>query len=231
MFFNLKGVFTVLSLVFLIDGSHGTAWGQKPKPDPPRKPRMSEEGSPENRLSAEDKERVREVLSEAWKRPEVIAARDQVHLATERYQRVLQEAVAQIDPSAEGLMNQLHQESKMEAMRHRVPPHRKESAREMRTLHVQEIVDRIATSEPVFREFGFQDRARFLKLAHDVQDDPDLLAEIENLREAHDPKDHQNARASVRRVLLRKMRDSDPWAAEKLDHAPREKPPGSKRKE
>ncbi|MEM1294855.1 MAG: hypothetical protein AAGH89_05775, partial [Verrucomicrobiota bacterium] len=81
---NLR--FLLLPLVFAL--GLGISLGQD-KGGNSKSPKSGGKGSGEQKLSQEDRERIRAVLAEAWSRPDVIAARDEVHSATEAYKQAL----------------------------------------------------------------------------------------------------------------------------------------------
>ncbi len=199
--------------------SGAPGYGQDNREEP-RFPKEKDKPTSELKLSSEDRERIRAVLAEAWKRPEVIAARDEVHSATENYKKALEKAVSEIDPDAEGLMKRLHNESKMEAMRHRLPPHPRGTGRGMGPKIPKEVVERIASSEPAFREMDFEERRRFLDIAEKTFLSGALDEAFEQLKSAATPEENGRARNQIREKLIREMGDRDSWAKEKIEAAP-----------
>lgn len=216
--------FRVLLLLLALAMGSGSSFCQE-RDKESKGPKMGGKGSSERSLSQEEKERIRSVLAEAWKRPEVIAARDEVQAATETYKEALETAVLEIDPEAQSLMKRLHSESKMEAMKHRLPPHHRGGpGRGMGPKSPKDVVERIASSEPAFRDMNFEERRRFMDLAKAVHESGKIDTPMEKVMKAAAPKELGQARSRLREKLVEEMGKQDPWAAEKIEAAP---PPSS----
>ena len=222
-FIPISAFFAIFALALGPTDLNAQAPGDEKKTrKPPAQVSKEKAASP---LTPTERERIRKVLAEAWERPDVIAARDEVHMATENYKRALNEAVAKIDPGAEELMNRLHKGSKMEAMRHRLPPHRKGPNGHGPVSSPEELVERLASSEPAFRTMSFDERRRFLEIARKVHESGAIDDELRKALEKSGKSDsHLAARKRTRKALLDAMMREDPWVKKAIAAGPKRTP-------
>lgn len=187
------------------------------------KEKDKDKGEPD-RLTQEEREKIRQVLAQAWEDPEVVAARTGVHLAMEEYRTSLENAVERIDPEAVALMKRMHQSSRQEAVREKMGPHRFGPGGPGRPpTNPRELVQRYASGEPAFDQMNSEDKERFLALAEKLRQDGLLDEALEEIENASSPKDYGQARGNFRKVFIEAMRNADPWAKEAIDAAPEPK--------
>ncbi len=195
----------------------------------PPENRPAESLPPEERASSalsefteEERLRVRTVLSQVWADPEVNAARDAVHEATENYRAALQAAVERIDPSAVDLINRMHQSSQSRAIRGRFRhrPNRDESR--PGPPSPPKIIRMILEQEPAYSRLDSEEeRARFHETAREVAQSGELDDAFRALRSATFPsREHARARREARDALVEGLSKRDPWLKEQFDTAP-----------
>jgi hypothetical protein len=192
-----------------------------PNPPKPGKPDGRPKPERADDLTPEERKHLDEVLSQAWQDPAVITAREEVHAATDKYRKALRDAVERIDASAVPLMGKLHDKSRVEAMRRKLPmggppgmgpmgpPLPKDPAA---SIHV------LATQEANLRHLEGADRERFLNLARQLQEAGTLNPQIEQTYEAwtRGGRDAAKSRRELREQFVIEMRKLDPWAAQLL---------------
>jgi len=205
-----------------------SAWADGPEPAKPDKPdgRPKPEGRPDD-LSPEERKRIDGILSQAWTDPAVIAAREEVHTATDNYRKALRNAVERIDPTAVPLMGKLHDKSRFEAMRRKIPgdgpPGMGPGTGPQLPPDPAGAIQFIANQEANLRHLEGPDRERFLGLARQIQEDGTLKPNVKATFETwtRGGRDAGKSRRDLRDGLLAEMRKRDPWAAELLKKDPK----------
>jgi len=205
--------------------------GRRPEPEKPDKPdgRPKPESRPDD-LTPEERKRIDGILSQAWTDPAVIAAREEVHTATDNYRKALRNAVERIDPTAVPLMGKLHDKSRFEAMRRKIPGDRPPGMGPGTGPGIGTgiapdpagAIPAIAIQEANLRHLEGPDRERFLQLARQIQEDGTLKPNVKATFETwtRGGRDAGKSRRELRDRFLAEMRKRDPWAAEILKKDP-----------
>ncbi|RFC47688.1 MAG: hypothetical protein DVB23_000930 [Verrucomicrobia bacterium] len=217
----------LVGLLLLLSSSAG--WTE-PAPAPPEgkpAPGAKPEGRPRpehraDELTPEERKHLDQVLAEAWKDPSVMAAREQVHAATDAYRKTLRDAVSRLDPSAVPLMGKLHDKSRLEAVRRKLPMDGAPGMPPQLPKDPEMSIQVLATQEANLRHLEGPDRERFLQLARQIQEEGTLKPLI---RQTYDTwtrggRDAAKSRRELRDQLLAKMRQKDVWAADLLKSDP-----------
>ncbi|MBU6302195.1 MAG: hypothetical protein KGS60_11620 [Verrucomicrobia bacterium] len=205
------------------------AWTGSP-PAPPEGRAVSQ-GKPDPRpkgdhrageLTPEERKHLDQVLAQAWKDPAVMSARDQVHAATDAYRMALRDAVERVDPSAVPLMGKLHDKSRLEAVRRKLPMDGPAGMPPPLPKDPEATIQVLANQEANARHLEGADRDRFFELARQIQTDGTLKEPIRQTYETwtRGGRDAAKARKDLREKLLTEMRQRDPWAASLLSSEP-----------
>lgn len=189
-------------------------------PPPPRDGanRPAPEGSG---LTSEERDRVRQVLSEVWSEPQVVEAREAVHQATIKYRDSIRAAVEKRDPSLVPLMEKMHRNIESAAGKHRFGPGGNWPGRPPGPLppNPKEALERLLEHDPGFTQLDRASRKRLLELAHDTakaSDLQDLLATA--IRVSEPAEAALQARRAFREKLVEAMIARDPWVEQALRH-------------
>ena len=206
--------------------SEGSKSEDRPKDDSDRdrRGRPDYRGGPEGdkdepELSSEEMRRIREVMGKVWDDPEVVAARKQVHEATEAYQQALQKAVAKADPEVVALVDKLHEGSRLRA-------HERKSRFGSRPGYAprpktpEEMVARTLLNDPALRGLEREQIGKLMSLAQEIRATGDLDEEIKIALKAEDPKDFGPARNRLREGLVSKLSEKEEWIRELFENAP-----------
>ena len=196
-------------------------------PDPPKPGKPDARQKPERAddLTPEERKHLDEVLSKAWQDPAVITARDQVHAATDNYRKALRDAVERIDSSAVPLMGKLHDKSRVEAMRRKLPMDGPPNMGPMGPPLPKDpgaSIQFLATQEANLRNLEGEDRDRLFSLARRLQDAGTLKPQIDRTYESwtRGGRDAAKSRRELREQFVVEMRKLDPWVANLLKVEP-----------
>lgn len=171
-------------------------------------------------LTSEERERVRQVLSEVWSEPAVVQAREAVHQATIQYRNAIRGAVEKKDPSLAPLMDKMHRSIEFSAGKHRFGPGNW-SGRPPGPLppNPREALERLLEHEPGFGPLDRASKKRLLDLAHEVAAAPGLQELLGiAIRTTEPPADALQARRAFRDQLTEAMIARDPWAEQVFRH-------------
>lgn len=216
----------VLVTAGLLLGTSPLAWTDGPKPEKPGKAKGSDHRPGD--LTPEERQRLDEVLAQAWRDASVVEAREQVHAATDNYRKALRDAVERIDPSAVHLLGKLHDKSRVEAMRRKFPFEGPPGMGPPLPEDPAASIQALATQEANFRRLEGPDRDRFLALAQQLNESKALEPQIRKAFEAwtRGGRDAGKSRRELREQFLVEMKKLDPWA-ENLLSAPKDPSPPS----
>ncbi|MEM7147716.1 MAG: hypothetical protein AAF591_21615 [Verrucomicrobiota bacterium] len=150
-------------------------------------------------FSEEERQRVREVLAKVWQDPEVVAAKENVAMATEEYREALKAAVLRVDPEAGELMARMHEKSKMMAMRNEHDAHRRRmfggGGGGPLGPGLHEFLARLSDEE----------RSLFMKAREKAEQTEAVQALREEMREVENPEERMRYMTRSRDLLLQEM--------------------------
>jgi hypothetical protein len=174
-----------------------------------------------NGLTPEERARMREIFSQIWNNPEVVASREEVHQATVKYHETIKAAVEKTDPSATPLLEKMRRNIKSSAGKHHMGPGLggKRPAGPLTPLpqNPDDALKRILDHDPSLDTVDQTSRERFLTLAQETAKDPELQGLLTTAVKTTEPSsDALQARRKFREKLFRAMTARDPWAEEVL---------------
>jgi hypothetical protein len=224
-------VFGTLSLICLFLVSP-TGVAQDTPEQSEKKPMKEEKGKrggfSDNRekwekLSEQDREKLKVALRDVWADPAVLSAREEVNEATKAFQEAIRIAMTNADPAVAELLKEVQSPS-------RGPLTGRSPGRPGGQRHMGEA----PTGPPVFfEEMTPEERAQFRKVEAKARESEAVLT-IRNELEAIQREDEQLRRKrmetyrKMRRVVLAEMMKEDPTLGDKIAELGALKGPGGK---